>query len=134
MAVSLITFGCREPRSVHHETKAPSEAGWRRRTPQDVEGKGYGAAAPFGAILLLAQWKQEVPLSWEEAIRNHSPSPRALPTFCNLLRSAIRQNTGGAREGIEKQERMQRRAGHGCQKRYELLQSRHEGITHSSEF
>lgn len=127
------------PRAALGTPRNPSALGSRtslglRHAPQDAEGKGYGAAAPFGAILLLAQWKQEVPLSWEEAIRNHSPSRSAQPTFCYLLHSAIRQNTGGAREGIKKRERMQRRAGHGCQKRYELLQSRHECITHSSEF
>lgn len=58
--------------------------------PQDVEGKGYGTAFPLSEILLLAQWKQEVPLSWEEAIRNHSPSQSGKPASCYLLHFAIR--------------------------------------------
>lgn len=101
---------------------------------QDAEGKGYGAAFPLSEILPPAQWKQEVGPSWEEAIRNHSPSEHSQPTVCYLLRFAIRQNAGRVREDIEKQEWVQQRTGQGHQQRLELLQSRHECITHSSEF
>lgn len=51
-----------------------------------------------------------------------------------LLHFAIRQNAGRAQEEVEKRERAQRHAGQGHQQRCELLQSRHQRITHSSEF
>lgn len=72
-----------------------------------MEGKGYRVAFPLSEILPLAQWKQEVGPSREEAIRNHSPSQHGLPTICYLLHFTIKQNTGRTKEDIKNPERVQ---------------------------
>lgn len=63
---------------------------------QDAEGKGYGAASPFGEILPAAQQQQEVGAPREEAITIHSPSQRRRPMLRYLLRFATGQNAARA--------------------------------------